>query len=183
MNICIIDQCNNKITCIKKYCAKHYIRFKRYGDPNIIKKAPNGSGYINKKNGYRYIFINKRKIGEHQHVMEQFIGRRLEKGEIVHHKNKNRLDNRIENLEVMKIGDHLEMHNTKHPEKENYKICSKCLIKRHINNFPKHKYTRSGYRSECRYCKNIRQKKRYHIVKFIRPKTYKLNLSRLNKLP
>lgn len=49
-------------------------------------------------------------IMEHDLIMECYIGRWLKDEEVVHHKNKIRNDNRIENLELMTFREHARLH-------------------------------------------------------------------------
>ena len=172
-------KCNLKAVC-KGYCYKHYTRWKRWGDSRVVKKAPNGSGYISKQNGYRYITVKGRRVSEHQHVVEKHFGRQLKKGEVVHHINENRLDNRLENLKLMSIGDHLHYHNLKNPIKDRKKVCAKCKKKRLVEDFFRAD-TRDGKRSMCRLCDYKRHTEYYHQNKFKKPNLWGLDLSRLNK--
>lgn len=49
-------------------------------------------------------------VMEHRLLMEKKIGRLLEKDEVVHHKNHNRKDNRLDNLQLMTFKEHAALH-------------------------------------------------------------------------
>ncbi|MDQ5863024.1 MAG: HNH endonuclease, partial [Actinomycetota bacterium] len=59
---------------------------------------------------------------EHRWVMEQHIGRRLETWEQVHHRNHDRFDNRIGNLQVVTQAEHALLHS----ELPREKPCTEC---------------------------------------------------------
>ena len=70
-------------------------------------RLPKGT-YLDEKTGY-IKFKNSNKLF-HRWVMQQHLKRRLKKGEIVHHKNGNKLDNNITNLELINWLEHIKIH-------------------------------------------------------------------------
>jgi hypothetical protein len=73
-------------------------------------------GRIKDRHGYILVWVPKdsfffpmsvqKYIPEHRLIMAQHLGRLLQPSEIVHHKNGNKEDNRIENLEIATRGGH-----------------------------------------------------------------------------
>jgi hypothetical protein len=64
------------------------------------------------KQDYKYTFDIKRGkyIPTHRKVMEDYIGRNLSIFEIVHHKDGDKLNNNIENLQIVSREKHCELH-------------------------------------------------------------------------
>ena len=111
----IAKECGVNITTISRWAAKFKIReIRPYKGSHKEPKAPywKGGRYQDNTSGRVWIYnpdhpscTKKGYILEYRLVMEKFIGRYLRPNEIIHHKNKIVDDNRLENLEIIVLGE------------------------------------------------------------------------------
>lgn len=59
---------------------------------------------------YKAIKVDGKKIDEHRHIMEKFLGRKLSFDEIVHHIDGDTRNNNICNLEIKSRSEHAILH-------------------------------------------------------------------------
>lgn len=111
--LCSQEGCS-KAHRARGFCSMHYQRMilgipMDKPDPERAPRNPNraeprSGKYTRNRSGYMVRSIRQGKkqilLSEHREVMEEHLGRKLIKGENVHHINGVRDDNRIENLEL-----------------------------------------------------------------------------------
>ena len=123
-------------------------------------------GVFTGSDGRRFIYMpshpnamNGKYVAEYRLLVEQNIGRYLNRNEVIHHLNGNPRDNRLENLAVMSQSDHAKIHNTGKRRGRwamKYDCCKSCGTSDDTTPVTKH-----GGLGLCRRCRNrIRELKR-----------------------
>lgn len=94
-----------------KYCTNHCANqiIKKFGKDH--RRWNNGEAHCS--SGYIMVLTSRKPrkyTFQHRLIMQQHLGRELLLSEIVHHKNHNKSDNRLENLQVVSRSEHIRLH-------------------------------------------------------------------------
>ena len=109
--LCIVEGCGRPHKA-RGLCDAHYKRLLATGSPQPDRPIRKAEGRGTMRNGYWNVPVPPALqplvggvswVGEHRLVMARHLGRPLLPDEQVHHRNGNRSDNRIENLELWSI--------------------------------------------------------------------------------
>lgn len=151
------------------YCGKKY-----FITPFKLKRGNDWKNYCSDKckwnarqkgsglttDGYVWIIIsnNRKQIKLHRYLMEVKLGRELLASEIVHHKDHNKLNNDINNLEIVTRSKHNTIHNFLKTEnrddcysiRELNLLSSDCSYKEFNNEFPNKRTLQAFYQQRHR---------------------------------
>ena len=124
-------------------------------------------------NNHGYYRITSKKEGNfckflHRLIFEKFYGTPIPQGYIIHHKDGNKLNNCILNLQLMRISDHLKLHNASENNPmydKNHSLKSSIQMSKNQNNTgifrvrqKKVKDCKQGFLWEYRYYENKKEK-------------------------
>ena len=73
---------------------------------------PHWNNGVTYSHGYKIICLNGTRVPEQRMIVGEVMGRQLIKGEVVHHINGNKLDNRNSNLLLCTQKYHMDLHQT-----------------------------------------------------------------------
>lgn len=105
MNPC---ECGCGQLALRRFVNGHNARVLPAEEQRRRGRMNTGAALLDRGAGKTYRKVGQRH--EHRTVAEQMIGRPLRPGEIVHHLNGDKRDNRPENLKVMLQADHIREH-------------------------------------------------------------------------
>lgn len=87
------------------FCSNKCLGISKRGENH-----PNWTGGRTNDDGYVSVWTKEKRMKEHRLVMENHLGRKLCSDEIVHHKDHDRSNNDISNLEIMTRSEHSRLH-------------------------------------------------------------------------
>ena len=122
MPITIVCKCCGKEFKVKPTRSKRGVKYCSMD----CRKRDQYVGRFVRSDGYVAILHKGKYELEHRLVMAEYVGRDLESVEHVHHKNGNKLDNRIENLEINGVGEHISKYHACKQQPDRWIECE-CL--------------------------------------------------------
>ena len=127
--------------------------------------APGGYGSIDRK-GYRRISVNNRIIREHILVWQHYNGP-IPAGMEIHHKDGDKLNNEIDNLELIDSLSHRHLHaGYEMRGGELHKLCPGCSEVKSVFQYTPRK---NGVSTKCKSCRVIEVRRWYYRTKNGRP--------------
>lgn len=166
MKKCLFIGCGRKHKA-KGYCAKHYKKLLRWGNPiGIRERKANGMGCI-RKDGYTTIQVKGKSSLKHRLIWEKIHKKKLKITEVIHHIDGNPNNNDISNLILINNhSQHLCQHNKNRwemihkelGEDEQHKYCFGCKKLFLLSNFHKHKNFRRGLHTYCKECRSTKRR-------------------------
>lgn len=102
-----VMNCNFDRKFCSKPCSTTYYNLRRGYQSNNTFVCPKGYMYVRAEGHHkaRCGYVKRATL-----LAERKYGRKIKKGECVHHINENKLDDSYENLEILTISDHAALH-------------------------------------------------------------------------